>query len=271
MTRAAAIKVIASAFAAICLAAALAMLVVSLRAPGALEDSADLAFRPNPGGRLPLATRLIDEAGQPISLKDFFTRSPVFVVLEYLQCQSLCGVTLRNLIETLNDTPLRSGRDYQLVAISIDPRDTAVQAAQARAKYSKLLTRENEVGGVHFVTGPADAVRGIAEAVGFPYRYDAELRAYIHPAGFVIASPDGIISRYIEGVAASPDQLVTAVADAQQDRSQGVLARIVLLCHVQGAPLGRLTVPVLATFTIANLAAGITLLAHFVALRRRNG
>jgi protein SCO1 len=122
---------------------------------------------------------------------------------------------------------------------------------------------------MHFLTAHAAAVREIADAVGFPYRYDSLLDAYVHPAGFIIAAPDGVITRYVEGVAIAPSDLFRALADAEQDKSQGLLARLVLLCHVQGAPVGRFTVPVLMAFTAANLAAGFTLIALFTAIRRR--
>ena len=234
------------------------------------SDLAALAFRPHPGARLPLDTTVVDESGRRLALSTFFNRSPVILVLDYLRCTSLCGVTLRNLVAgTLDQLPLEPGRDYQLVTISIDPRDTPADAAAARAKYAGLLDRPGAERGLHFLTAPEAAVREIADAVGFPYRYDSLLDAYIHPAGYIIASPDGLISRYVEGISVAPRDLIGALADAEQDKSQDLFTRLILLCHVQGAPLGRFTVPVLAAFSAANLAAGFALIAHFAAIRRR--
>jgi protein SCO1/2 len=231
---------------------------------------AELAFRPHPGARLPLHMMLVDETGGAVPFGSFFNKAPVILVLDYLRCTSLCGVTLRNLVAgTLDKLPLEPGRDYQLVTISIDPRDTPADAAAAQAKYAGLLDRSGAERGLHFLIASEAAVREIAEAVGFPYRYDSLLDAYIHPAGFVIASPDGAISRYVEGVSITSRDLLGALADAEQDKSQDLLTRLILLCHVQGAPLGRFTVPVLAAFTAANLAAAFALIAHFAAIRRR--
>lgn len=234
------------------------------------NDLAELAFQPRRGARLPLNTMLVDETGRAVRLGAFFTRSPVILVLDYLRCTSLCGVMLRNLVVgVLDRLPLEPGRDYQLVTVSIDPRDTPADAAAARAKYAALLDRTGAERGLHFLTAPEAAVREIAEAVGFRYRYDSLLDAYIHPAGFVVVAPDGAISRYIEGITVAPHDLVGALADAERSKSQDLLTRLVLLCHVQGAPLGRFTVPVLAAFTVANLAAGFALIAHFAVIRRR--
>ncbi|HLH92201.1 MAG TPA: SCO family protein [Xanthobacteraceae bacterium] len=257
----------------------LGMLVsaASLQAAAA-DDDLDLAFRPHPGERLPLATRLVDQQGRAVMLGDFFGKSPVILVLDYLRCTSLCGLTLHNLVvDALARLPLVPGRDYQLVTISIDPRDTPADAAAAQAKYVDLLDRREPAvaagQGLHFLTAPsADAARAVADAVGFPYRYDKLIDAYIHPAGFVLVSPKGRISRYVEGVAISPQELVAALGDSEADKSIGPLTRLLLICHQQLGRIGRLTVPVLAAFTIANLAAVAALVALFAAIwRRRHG
>jgi protein SCO1/2 len=257
--------------------AAIGCLAIALPQSGAtpavdptVSDAASLAFQPHLGTRLPLEANLIDEEGRTVALGKYFTKSPVILVLEYLHCTSLCGVTLHKLVaDTLDVLPLEPGRDYQLVAISIDPRDRPADAAAAHAKYGALFDRAGAASGFHFLTGSAVAVRQIAGAVGFRYRYDSLLDAYIHPAGFVIAAPDGVITRYVEGIGLSSRDLVAAFGAAEQDKSQSLFARVVLFCHVQGAPLGRFTVPVLAAFTAANLAAGFTLIGVFAVIRRR--
>jgi protein SCO1/2 len=234
------------------------------------NDLASLSFQPHPGARLPLDEKLVDENGRVVELGAYFGKVPVIVVLEYLRCTSLCGVTLRNLFgDTLKRLPLQPGRDYQLLAISIDPRDKPDDAAQAAAKYPALLDRGGRGLGLHFLTGQQAAVRHIADTIGFPYRYDALLDAYIHPAGFVVVAPDGLISRYLEGFGASSPDLIAAIGDAEQDRSQAPLARLLVLCHIQGAPLGRWTGPIIAAFTIAEIGAGLTAIGIFVAVRRR--
>jgi protein SCO1 len=246
------------------------MALTASRAAIGTGDVSDLAFRTHPGAQLPLATKLIDESGRPVALGEYFAKSPVILVLEYLGCRSLCGVTLRNLVEALKGLPLEAGRDYELVAISIDPREEPADAVAARAKYAKLLDRGGGATGLHFLTSshPA-AVRGIADAVGFPYRYDRIVDAYIHPAGFAIAAPDGVIGGYVEGIAISPPDLGGALTNAGQNRSAGLFTRLLVLCHVRGAPLGRFTAPVLTALTIADIAAGLSLIGIFAAIRWR--
>jgi protein SCO1/2 len=262
---------IAMVVVALCTGGAIALLLLPSALPTSVHDDTSLSFRPHPGARLPLATKFADESGREVPLGSYFTASPVILVLDYLRCTSLCGVTLRSTIDALGKSPLAPGRDYQIVAISIDPRDRPADAAAARKQYAALLDRAGGDTALHFLTGSSGAAKTVADAVGFSYRYDPLLDAYIHPAGFVVATPAGVISRYVEGVAGSARELTRAFADARQNKSQDLLTRLILLCHVQGTPLGRFTVPVLAAFMAAEIAAALAALAIFTAVRRRGG
>jgi protein SCO1 len=233
------------------------------------SDFSSFAFRPHPGRQLPLAVTLVDEHGRTVTLAHFFTGKPVVLVLEYLRCKSLCGLTLQNVIQALDALPLRAGRDYEMLAISVDPRDTPADIALATTKYLALYHHRGGAGGIHLLIGAAASVRQVADAIGFPYRYNAAIDQFSHPVGFILASPDGRISRYVFGVGADAAKLPTALADAARDTASSPLTRLFLLCHIEGTPLGRYTVPVLAALTTANIAAGTALIILFAAIRRR--
>jgi protein SCO1 len=235
-------------------------------------DPTAFAFRPHPGARLPLGEPLYAEDGRAVTLGEFFGKEPVVVVLEYLRCKSLCGLTLENIIAALDALPLDAGRDFQMLAISIDPRDKPADLARAKAKYLALYHHLGAADGIHFLAGSVEAVRQIADTIGFPYQFDPDTGQYIHPAGFILAGRDGRISRYIFGVGPTESELSTGLADAARGQTLSPLERLVLLCHIEGTPLGRYTVPVVAALMIGNIAAGTTLIFIFAAImRRRHG
>jgi protein SCO1 len=250
-----------------------AWLLAACGAPSALAGQSlpDLAFKPHPGALLPLQARLRDEQGRTRPLAAFFTGKPVVLVLEYLRCRTLCGVTLQRLVEALDALPLDAGRDFHLVAISIDPRDTPEDAGAARQKYLTGYRHPDGERGMHFLTGLEAEVRRIAEAIGFPYEYDAVLDQYIHPTGFIIATPAGRISRYVLGIDPDGAGLQTALAEAARGEQHDVLGQILLLCHAAGLPTGRYSVPILAAFAAANIAGTAVLIGVFTAIRRRRG
>ncbi len=235
------------------------------------DNLAGFAFHPHPGAELPLAASLVDENGREVKLGAYFTGRPVIVVLDYLRCKSLCGITLSGLFTALNALPVDAGQDFQMLAISIDPRDTPADNAKAKAKYLASYRHQKAAQGVHFLAGDAASVRRIADVIGFPYRYDPDIGQYIHPAGFILAGPDGRISRYIFGVGAGSADLRAGLAGAAQGETLTTFERLVLLCHIEGAPLGRFTVPVMAALMAGNIAAGVTALTIVVAIIRRRG
>jgi protein SCO1/2 len=235
-------------------------------------DLGNLEWQPRAGAVLPLAVSLTDAHGRTVPLGRYFVGKPVILLLEYLHCKSLCGVTLRNIVAALGALPLDPGRDFRLIALSIDPRDKPADAAAAKKRYLASYHRPGIDAGVPFLTGSASAVHAIAQAIGFPYRYDADADEYVHPAGFVIVGPDGRVSRYFLGIDVRPAALRAGLADAAQDKAIGPLTRVLLLCHIEGTPIGRFDVPVLAAFTVANLGAIAALIVIFAAiLRRRHG
>jgi protein SCO1 len=153
--------------------------------------------------------------------------------------------------------------------ISIDPRDRPADVAVAKTKYLAAYHHPAGDGGWHFLTGRQPEVEAVSDIVGFPYRYEPALDQYIHPAGFVVAAPDGSISRYILGVDAQPAELQSALTDAAQGKAVGLLTRLLLLCHGDTPQLGRYSVIIEGAFVSANLIAMIGGIAAFVAIWRR--
>jgi protein SCO1/2 len=248
-----------------------ASVLIAMCAPGvaAADDVSGFAFQPHPGAHLPLASEFLDEQGQPVLLWQFFTGKPVVLVLDYLRCQTLCGLTLQNLVGGMDALALDAGRDFQVVVISIDPRDKPADVNAAKVKYLVGYHHPMANDGWHFLTGSQGMVRTVADAIGFRYRYEAALDQYIHPAGFVLAAADGSISRYLLGVDIHPSSLRTALVDAAHGRAVGLVERLVLLCHGKDPNLGRYSLTIEAAFIMANLMAMAGGAAAFVVIRRR--
>jgi len=249
----------------------LVMLVSSGRASGAPtgNDLSDFAFRPHPGARLPLASRFVDERGRAVVLGEFFAGKPVMLVLDYLRCKTLCGLTLGHLVAGLDAIPLDGGRDFQVVVISIDPRDTPADVTTAKVEQLAAYHHATGADGWHFLTGSEAAIREVADVVGFPYRHQAALDQYIHPVGFIVADGDGRISRYLVGVDTEAPDLRAALDDAAAGKSFSLVKRLLLLCHGDTPQLGRYSLAIEAAFIVANLAAMVGGIAVFAAIRRR--
>jgi protein SCO1 len=212
--------------------AALALLVAT-PAYARIDQSsfASLAFRQHPGAQLPLDAELRDETGRPMVLGAAFGGRPAVLVLEYLRCQNLCSLVLSGATAAMVRAGLRPGKNVSLVAVSIDPRDTPADAARARAMYAgRFPDHLAAASGIRFLTGDPGQVARIADAVGFPYRFDRQTSQYAHPAGIVVATPDGRISRYMLGLNPDPGSLRQAIGAAAAEKVEPPEHPLLCLC-----------------------------------------
>lgn len=231
-----------------------------------------LGFRQHPGAQLPLDAPLRDEQGSPITLGLALGGKPGIVVLEYLHCANLCGLVLRGAAGAMRDAHLVPGRDLSLVAISIDPRDTPADATRARAMYSQAFPDPaTAASGMHFLTGSPQAIEQAASAIGFPYRYDRASGQFAHPAGFVVTTPKGKISRYMLGIGPPAAALRTAVAEAELGDVTPPAHPLLLLCFgydPDPQTAAAMAMRIVRWVSIAVVLA-IALLILFLSRRRR--
>lgn len=201
-------------------------------------ETTELTFHQHPGAALPLDARFRDSGNRSVRLGDFFHGAPVILVLEYLRCRGLCGVVIQDAARALALVPLAAGHDYQVVVVSIDPRDDPRDAQTARAKYLPAQSRRTALGW-HFLTGRPAAIEAVARAVGFSYRYDPAVDQYAHPAGITIATPAGRVARYVLGVGYRPLDVRLALSEASQGRISSPAADLLLLCYCYDPGTGR--------------------------------
>ena len=259
----------AAAFVALALAA-LAPMPSQAGSAFTAQQLADLSFQQHPGAALPLDAALTDEDGRRVRLGDFFSDKPVVLVLDYLHCKTLCGFVLGDLARTVQRVRREAGADFSVVALSIDPRETPPDARAARAQY-RVQRAEADDGGWHFLTGGAADIRRVADAVGFPYRYDEEADQFAHPAGFVVAAPDGTVARYVLGIDYAPLDLRLAVAEAGRGTISSPVNDLLLLCYCYDPETGRYGP---AIGDALRIAGGLTvvgimaMVAHLLRARR---
>jgi protein SCO1 len=234
---------------------------------------AAFSFRQHPGAQLPLDAKLVDQGGRQVRLGAEFGRRPTVLVLEYLRCRNLCSLVLSGATAAMARARLTPGKDVNLVAISIDPRDTATDAAASAAMYSRRFPDPAVAAtGVRFLIGSPGEVKRIAEAVGFPYRLDPPSGQFAHPAGFVVATPDGRIARYVLGLNPDPRLLKQAIGEAAREQVAPAAHPLLCLCFGYDPDEGSVAA---LTWQLVRSASLVLVLAcaafvGFLSLRRRS-
>jgi protein SCO1 len=143
------------------------------------------------GGALPGDARFRDTEGRPVALGDFFDgKRPTLFVFAYHSCPMLCSLVLDAAVKSLNDVSWTVGREFDVVSVSIDPKDTPETATRKRAQVVASYPRaRGDTTGWHFLVGDEANIRKVTDAVGFEYRYDARQKQYAHPAAIYLLTP----------------------------------------------------------------------------------
>jgi len=219
--------------------------------------------------QVPLDLSFRDESGRTVHLGDYFAATPVILTLNYYSCPMLCPLVLNDVLRTVRAMPLALGKDFRVLTVSIDPRDTPAMAASKQQWYSARLDARDRADGWHFLTGNEDAIESLARAVGFRYGLDPKSEQYAHTAGIVVLTPDGRLARYFYGVEYSPRDVRLAVVEASTGRIGSLADEILLFCFHYDPESGRYTLVVVNTIRAAGAATVIGLGGLMILLFRR--
>jgi protein SCO1/2 len=185
------------------------------------------------GGRVPLDASFLDTEGHAVKLGDFFDgKRPTLLVFAYHTCPMLCSLVLDATVRSLNDVAWTVGREFDVVSISIDPKDTPETATRKRAQVASSYTRaKGSPAGFHFLVGDETNIRKVTEAIGFKYNYDARQKQYAHPAAIYLLTPAGRIGRYLYGIDYPPADVRLGLLEASEGRSVSTVERLLLYCY----------------------------------------
>ena len=185
------------------------------------------------GSVVPLSEiTLRDETGAPLVLDSIFRPGkPVLLALVYYECPNLCTLVLTGLLNVLKESVWLPGDQFDVVTVSINPKEGADLAQAKKANYLKALGKPISETGWRFLTGDEEQVRRLADSVGFGYRWDQESEQYAHSAALFALTPDGVLSRILYGVQFRAQDLKLALVEASRGKVGSVVDRILLFCY----------------------------------------
>lgn len=232
--------------------------------PGPLEG---VGIEQHLGRSLPLDAMFRDENGNAVRIGDYFGpgKKPVVLALAYYECPMLCTLVLNGMVKALRPISFTAGTDYDVVVISIDPTETPELARKKKDVYLDSYARKGDGSGFHFLTGEEAAIKAVAGAVGFQYRYVPESGEYAHAASLFVVTPLGQVSRYLLGVEFSSRDLRLALVEAADHKIGGVAEQLMLYCYRYDPSTGKYSMQALAAIRIGGVAT-VLCLAGFIGL-----
>ncbi len=193
---------------------------------------------------------LTDEGGGRVALRSLVDK-PTILSLNYFRCAGICTPQLNGMVEVFNRTQAEPGKDFQVITVSFDPRDTAEIAAQKRVNYLNEIKRPFPQAAWRFLTGDGATAKALADSVGFKFKAQGE--DFIHPATLIFLSPKGEITRYLYGVTYLPADLQMAAQEAVRGEARPTVSKWLNICFNYD-PVGRKYV-----FSTTRTAAVITI------------
>ena len=234
--------------------------------PAALRE---IGFDQHIGAFVPLDTAFRDESGTTVRLGDYFGSRPVVMVFAYYDCPMLCTQVVSGLTSALRTMSLEPGKDFEIVTVSFDPRDTPRTAAEKKAVFVGRYRRDGANAAWHFLSGDQASIDRLTKAAGFRYTWDAPTGQFAHPTGVIVLTPDGRLAKYLFGIEYGPRDLRFAIVEASNGRVGSAVDALLLYCYHYDPMTGRYGLVVMRMMRIAGAATVLALGTFIFVMVRR--
>jgi protein SCO1 len=209
----------------------LAILLASASAlsqSGPVQQLPPLGIVEKLGGMLPLDADVIDEKGNIVPLRSLLNKTTI-VTFVYYRCASICSPLLTELSRVVEKMDLEIGKDYQILTISFDHHETSDLGSGKRESYLASLRKPINPAGWRFLTADSATIHRLTDAAGFYFKPDGD--QWIHAAALIVVSPEGKVTRYINGIQYLPFDVKMALIEGMEGREGPTVARLLRFCY----------------------------------------
>ena len=229
-----------------------------------------VSFDQKLGAQLPLDLKFRDEYGNQIALGQYFHQKPVILSLVYYQCPMLCTQVLNGMVSSFLPLSFSAGKEFEVVTVSFDPRETPEMAAAKKETYLKRYGRASAWDGWHFLTGDKASIDALTEAVGFHYAFDPKLNQFAHASGIMVITPAGKVAQYYYGIEYSPRDLRLGLIEASKNKLGTLADQVLLYCYHYDPSTGRYGAIALRMVRVGGAATVLLLGGFIIAMWRRD-
>ena len=230
----------------------------------------NVGFEPQLNAQLPLDLAFRDETGRTIQFREYFGQKPVVLALVYYGCPMLCNQVEQGVVGTLRMLSFNPGRDYQVVFVSFDPRETPEMAAQKKETALYHFRRRETASGWHFLTGSKESIDALTKAANFRYTFDQKTNLFAHASGIMLLTPSGRISRYFYGVEYPSRDVRLGLVDASAGKIGTPIDHVLLFCYQYDPTSARYSASILKIIRLGGILTVLCLVAGILIMRRRD-
>jgi protein SCO1/2 len=234
--------------------------------PAALRD---VGFEPPLNGQMPLDLAFRDETARNVRLGDYFGQKPVVLAFVYYGCPMLCDQVEQGVVGVLRMLTFNPGRDYEVVFVSFDSRETPEMAAEKKKKALAHFRRPGTDSAWHFLTGSKESVDAATTAANFRFSFDAKNNLFAHASGVLLLTPDGHISRYFYGVEYPGRDIRLGLVDASAGKIGTAIDHVLLFCYHYDPASATYSASILKIIRLGGVLTILCLAGGILISRRR--
>ncbi|MPZ77555.1 MAG: SCO family protein [Deltaproteobacteria bacterium] len=227
-----------------------------------------IGFEQRLGAEMPGHIQFRNATGAAVRLSNYFSDKPVLLVFSYFDCPMLCPLVIDGMLRSLKPLSLQVGRDFDILVVSIDERDTPESAQQKKVEAVGRYGRGGDHSGWHFLTGEKAAIDALTQAAGFKFVYDDTTGQYAHASGIFVLTPSGRIARVFYGIDYAPRDLRLALVEASDGRIGSPIDQLLLYCYHYDPMTGKYGWAIMNSLRVAG-SATVLALASFIGLMLR--
>jgi len=219
---------------------------------------------------MPANLEFTDDHGRHVRLGDYFGNKPLILNFVYLSCPMLCGEELSGLESALRVLKFDVGKEFDVITISFDPKDTPEAAAKKKGEFLRRYKRAGAEQGWHFLVGTPDAIAAATNAAGFQYEYDPQTQQFAHSTALILLTPQGRISQYYYGIEYSPKDLRLGLVSASQNKIGNLADELLLYCYHYDPEKGKYSATIMRILRLMSVATMLCLGTLFFFMVRKH-
>jgi protein SCO1 len=231
----------------------------------------NVGFEPPLDGQIPLDVTFRDESGHEVKLGEYFgQQKPVLLALVYYGCPMLCNQIEQGVVGSLKMLSFNAGREYEVVFVSFDPRETPDMAAKKKEVALSHYGRHETSAGWHFLTGTKESIDAVTKAANFRYSFDEKSGIFAHASGIMLLTPGGRISRYFYGIECPSRDVRLGLVDASAGKIGTPIDHLLLYCFQYNPSEARYSATILRVVRLGGLATIALIVGGILIFRRRD-
>ena len=192
------------------------------------SDSLEIGIVEHLDQYVPKNIFLVNENSDTVDLKKIIDK-PTVLCFVYFECPMLCSPLMNGLAEVIDKSDMKIGVDYQVLTIGFNTEEPLSLAVQKKKNYlSHMKTKAAATGWKFFVSDSSNIARA-TNAFGF--RYKRAGNVFLHAATTIFISPQGKITRYLNGTYYLPFEFKMAVVESSKGVSMPTINKLLQFCY----------------------------------------